>query len=195
MEVKPVQEEEFKPLEPKQLKFCYEYVKDRNGTQAYVRAGYAGKGARASASKLLTNPNVRHKINQLIAEQIDRIKLDTEFVIRELLKHATIDLADAYDENGELKDIKDMPEPLRKAIVAIETEELFDGQGKDREQIGYAKKIKLCDKTKSLELLGKHLKMFTDVTEHRAGESLAEALKQARQRTKKCHNSPPKKKK
>ncbi|GAH07496.1 unnamed protein product, partial [marine sediment metagenome] len=78
--------------------------------------------------------------------------------------------------------IKDMPEPLRKAIVSIETEELFDGKGEDKKSIGTAKKIKIHDRLKALEMLGKHLKMFTDVHEIPGVKNLAEQIKAARKR-------------
>jgi len=186
MEIK--EENELKALTPQQERFCHEYLKDRNGTQAAIRARYSRHTAQEQASRLLSNVMIKARVNELIAAQINRLKLSADLVIKELLKHATIDIADAYDENGELKDIQDMPEPLRKAIIAIETEELFEGRGEDREHIGYAKKIKICDKTKTLELLGKHLKMFTDVTEHRGLEGLADRIKEARMRTKHAHN-------
>lgn len=166
--------------------FCNEYLKDRNATKAYIRAGYAVEGARQNAARLIANDSIKWHINELIAEQINKIKLDVSFVIKELLKHATIDISDAYDEDGVLKPISEMPEPLRKAIVGIETEEEFSGTGEDREQTGFTKTIKLTDKIKAIELLGKHLKMFTDIHEIPGLEGLAEQIKAARKRAEKC---------
>jgi len=131
MEIKK-EENELRPLTSQQERFCHEYLKDRNGTQAAIRARYSRKTAQEQASRLLSNVMIKARVNELIAAQINRLKLSSDLVIKELLKHATIDIADAYDENGELKDIQDMPEPLRKAIIAIETEELFEGRGEDR---------------------------------------------------------------
>ena len=76
--------------------------------------------------------------------------------------------------------------PLRKALASVEVDELFEGTGKDREQTGYTKKIKTTDKLKALELLGKHLKMFTDVTEVRGLEGLGDRLRAARLRERAC---------
>ena len=42
----------------------------------------------------------------------------------------------------------------------------------DKHIIGVNKKIKFYDKTKSLELLGKHLKLFTEKVEHSAPEGI-----------------------
>lgn len=178
----PLEAEPTHKLTPKQELFCLEYLKDRNGTKAYIRAGYSAEGARQNASTLTSNHYIKSRVNELIAEQINTIKLDVHFILKELLKHATIDLSDAYDENGNLKAVNEMPEPLRKAISSIETEELFEGRGEDREHIGTAKKIRLTDKLKALELLGKHLKMFTEVHEIPGLENLAAQIKAARKR-------------
>lgn len=176
-------------LNPQQELFCYEYLKDRNQTKAYIRAGYSENGAQQNASNLMLSHFVRARINELIKEQLDKIKIDVGFVLREILNSASIDISDAYDTNGNLLPINDMPEPLRKAIIQIETEELFDGRGKDREHIGTAKTIKIQDRLKALELLGKHLKMFTDVHEIPGLEGLAEQIKLARSRAEKCRTT------
>lgn len=181
--IEPIYEEDLPELNERQKSFCYEYIKDRNATQAYIRAGYATKGARQCASDLLSNPYIRSKINVLIKAQIESLALDQKLIIKELLKSATVDIADAYNaDTNTLKEICDMPEPLRKAIVAVETEELFDGQGKDRQLIGYTKRIKFSDRLQALELLGKHLKLFTEVHEVTGLENLAERMKAARKR-------------
>jgi len=172
-------------LNAQQEQFCQEYIIDRNQTQAYIRAGYSKDGARHAASLLLTNVNVRARVNQLIKEQVDKIKISATFIIREILNAATIDIADAYDDNGKLLPINEMPEPLRKSITSIETDELFEGTGNQREHIGTTKKIKIQDRAKSLELLGKHLKMFTDVVEIPGLEGLADKIRKARERVKK----------
>lgn len=55
-------------LTPKQRAFCLEFLKDRNATQAAIRAGYSKSGARVRGSELLTNRNVKEYLNQHIAK-------------------------------------------------------------------------------------------------------------------------------
>ena len=172
-------------LPPKEEKFCCEYIKDRNGTHAYIRAGYSPTGARANASRLIAKDNVRWRINELISEELKKIKLDANFIIRELLKHATIDISDVYDDEGNLLPLYEMPEPLRKAIVGIDIEEEYSGKGADRKIVGYTKRIKFTDKIKAIELLGRHLKMFTDVHEIAGLAELADRIKLSRERAEK----------
>jgi phage terminase small subunit len=172
-------------INEKQELFCNEYLKDRNATRAAIRAKYSPETAAEQASRLLRNVNIKARINELIKEQLDKIKIDVGFILREILNSATIDISDAYDENGNIKSISEMPEPLRKSIIQIESDELFDGVGKDRALIGYTKKIRIQDRIKSLDLLGRHLKMFTDVHVIPGLEGLAEKIAAAREREKK----------
>ena len=59
-------------MNPKRQRFCEEYVIDSNGTQAATRAGYAPGSAKVTASRLLTDANVRERIDQLLAEHRER---------------------------------------------------------------------------------------------------------------------------
>lgn len=173
-------------LTPKQELFCHEYIKDRNGTQAAIRAGYSPATAKEQAYELLTKLHIQAKINQLIKEQLDRLKIKSDFVVRELLNIATANIADAYNVDGTLKAIEDMPEPIMKAIAFMKRVDLFDGQGKERKKIGCNWCVRFYDRIRALELLGKHLKMFTDKHEITGLENLAERVKAARERVEKC---------
>ena len=185
----PIPKEDLKPLNSKQNLFCYEYLQDRNGTQAAIRAGYSTDSAKEIASENLTKPNIKAKINKLIKEQLDSLKVDSKLILREILNAAMVNIADAYDENGKLKDLCDMPESLQKAITSVEINELYDGTGKDREQIGYTKKIKIDSRLKALELLGKNKKLFTDILKVDGIEDLAEQMKAGRKRVSKCRKT------
>lgn len=55
-------------LTPKRLQFCHEYVKDLNGTQAAIRAGYAPRAAGVEGARLLINANVAAKVAELQRE-------------------------------------------------------------------------------------------------------------------------------
>ncbi len=67
--------------------FCLEYIKDRNATAAYKRAGYAPKRdntAKSAASRLLTNVDsgVPARIEELEAELAARTWFEIEDVVR-----------------------------------------------------------------------------------------------------------------
>lgn len=145
--------------------FCKIYARTLHVSDAALGAGYSKKSAKSIGSKLLTYPVIQERVRQLLVAQDRRDVATKEMVLYELIKLATSDIGEAFNDDGSLKNVKEMPEFVRKAIQAIEIEELWDGRGADRKQIGLTKRIKFWDKTKSLELLGKHLKMFTDKLE------------------------------
>lgn len=55
-------------LTGKRKRFCHEYLKDRNATQAAKRAGYSEKCARQQGQRLLTNADISAYIAELAAE-------------------------------------------------------------------------------------------------------------------------------
>lgn len=156
-------------LGPKQAAFVAEYLVDLNATQAAIRAGYSRNSAESQGARLLTNAKVRAAVDAAMALRAERVEVKQDDVLRELLRVARTDISDAFDDKGRFRDFKDMPVDLRRAISSVETLEEFEGGGDNRVQTGQTRKVKFWDKVKALELLGKHLKLWTDKHEH-AGE-------------------------
>lgn len=147
-----------KELTDKQEMFCQEYLKDLNATQASVRAGYSKKNADKIGPELLGNTRVASRIQELMDKRSAKTEITAETVLKELLLLAKVDLKGAFDESGNILPIHEIPEEVRRCIAGIET--IVDREG------DITKKLKLWDKPKSLELLGKHLKLFTEKIEH-----------------------------
>lgn len=61
-------------LTKRQERFIDEYMKDFNGTQASIRAGYSPKGARTNGVRMLTNANITAEIDRRIAEHKQMIE-------------------------------------------------------------------------------------------------------------------------
>lgn len=99
-----------------------------------------------------------------------------EVILNEYRGIATTRISDAFNDDGSLKNPKEWPEELQKGIASVETEELFEGQGRDRAQIGFTKKLKFWDKRAALSDLAKTRGLFIDVHKHEAGESLEELI-------------------
>ena len=66
----------------KQLLFIKYYLIDRNATQAYIKAGYNGKWAESSASKLLTNPKVKAIIDAELNKTMNELDITAELVLK-----------------------------------------------------------------------------------------------------------------
>jgi phage terminase small subunit len=153
-------------LTPKQQRFVAEYLIDLNATQAAIRAGYSAKTAEQQGCRLLRNARVSATIEEGQAKAKEQHAVTAERVIQELARIALVDLGRIYDEDGNLLPIKDMPEDARRAIAGVEVDQLFEGRGDDREMVGVTKKVKLFDKPRALEMLGRHFGLFKDRVEH-----------------------------
>lgn len=83
-----------------QERFCIEYVNDprRNATQAAIRAGYSPNGARQSASRLLTNVDIKGRIRELEMEQLANADFKGEqldrYLVNKLIAFIDSDVTD-----------------------------------------------------------------------------------------------------
>lgn len=148
-----------------QKRFCDEYLVDLNATRAYKVAYPKCKKdetANAASSRMLRNVKVQEYISEKQREIEKRTEVTQDMVIKELAKIAFLDIRKLYTENGQLKNVADIDSDTVGAISSLETLEEYEGYGDDREKIGDTQKVKLLDKTKALELLGKHLGIFKE---------------------------------
>jgi hypothetical protein len=97
-------------------------------------------------------------------------------LLAEMKKLATVDIRRAYDNDGNLLPIKDIPADVAACIASVETDEIWSGRGENRAQVGVTKKVKIIDKAKAWELLGKNLRMFVDLKEVKGNLTLAELV-------------------
>lgn len=131
-------------LNEKQKRFVGEYLIDLNATQAAIRAGYSQNTARSIGQRLLTFVDIQAAIQQAQSNRSERVQITQEEVIRRLLenvdiasgKKATTITIPSKNENGEVI-------------------------GNDVAHFVYEPSAV----NKALELLGKHLGMFTQKVE------------------------------
>lgn len=140
----------------KQETLCQEYLIDLNQTQAAIRAGYNPNTARTTSSELFAKPDIRARVDELMAERSKRTGVNQERIIRELARIAFVKAPNLIDNFGNLKD--DASDDDTAAISAIRTKVT---SGKDGES-SIEREVRLSEKSKALELLGKHLGMYTD---------------------------------
>ncbi len=152
-------------MTPKQQRFVDEYLIDLNARQAAIRAGYSENAAKEQGYENLTKPHIAEAIAEAMAVRSERTKIDADWVLARLAGEATADLADLYDKNGGLKPITEWPLVWRQGLVAgLDVDEEF----KDGEKLGQVTKVKLSDRLKRVELIGKHVDVqaFAERHEH-----------------------------
>lgn len=140
-------------LTEKQKRFVAEYLIDLNATQAAIRAGYSEKTAYSMGQRLLKNVEIQQAIAEAMQKRADRTEITQDRVLKELAALGFYDIADYAAVDGGhavLKATADIPKEKRAAIVSIK-----EGQG--------GLEVKLADKLRALEMIGKHLGMFTEM--------------------------------
>lgn len=169
-----------------QAAFVREYLIDLNASQAIHRAGSRAKDLAVAGSNMLAIPKVAAAVEEAIAKRAAKTEIDANWVLRRLAAEAEADIADLYDEEtGDLLPVHKWPLIWRQGLVAgVEVNALFEGYGEDRIQVGEVKKLKLSDRVKRLELIGKHVRVnaFQDVVQHKGLDGLAERLGRAKKR-------------
>lgn len=149
-------------LTPKQKIFADEYLIDLNATRAYKIAYPKVKkdeSARVNGSKLLTNANVVAYIDKRMKEREKRTEITQDRVLQELAKIGFADITDFVtitDSCVKVKPTDKMPADKLGVIAGIK-------EGANGIE------IKLNDKEKALELIGRHLGMFKDKVELSGG--------------------------
>lgn len=143
--------------------FVKEYIKDLNACAALRRCGkkYASNDVeRVMACRMLAKIHVQDAIRTEFEKKTKKIDLKVEDIIRELYLIGTSNVAECFEKDGplkgQLKDLHDMPVHVQRAISGFEVETPISRPGYR------VTKVKLWEKTKSLELLGKYLAMWID---------------------------------
>ena len=141
-------------LTPKQKRFVAEYLIDLNATAAYKRAGYAGKGnsAEVAACVLLSNVKVAKAVQEAMNKRSNDLDIDAKYV---------------------LTTIKETIERCRQVHPVLDRrgDPVYVKVGEDEDaRMAPAFTFDSTAVLKGAELLGRHLKMFTDKVEH-AGDA------------------------
>ena len=107
-------------------KFCHEYIKDMNATQAAIRTGYSEKTAKMQGSRLMTNDDIKARVAELREAYFNENIMTAQQVEYELTrialglsneKHVVIEgTGDGYSEAR----ILDKPPDEKSRLKALE---------------------------------------------------------------------------
>lgn len=119
----------------------FEFVKDLNGTQAAIRAGYARTSADSEAARLLADPDVQAAVKALQDERARELKLEANEVLRHLVELAIADPNELIQHrrgccrycHGFLFGYQRTPAEMERDRQAFEADEL-ERQRKDPER-------------------------------------------------------------
>lgn len=155
-------------LTDKQWAFCLEYIRDYNGCQAAIRAGYSENVARQEAWRQLTKANVQSAIKALAEKYSDACIASFEEVCSKLAAAVRFDIRDYMREDGtlDLAALKASPDASALRKLDIDESYLQDGTKRVKIKVESEPRIQAADRL--AQMLGwdkpKRLEVDTDMT-------------------------------
>lgn len=136
-------------------RFAEEFLIDLNHYAAAIRAGFSPATAKDASAWIRDEnpkkPQLKNLVDKKIAERSRRTGITADRVLTELAKLAFVNAEDVIDpETARVK-----PDASREDKAAIQSVTVKHGKVEERE-------VRLADKNRSLELLGRHLGLFKD---------------------------------
>jgi phage terminase small subunit len=148
-------------LSPFEARFVEEWVKSMDNRTAYLDAGGEPEESNLTlqkkASQIKNKKLVLFAIDKKLKAMTKKVDLKKEEVLSELMRIGFADPRAFFNEDGSLKLMSEMTIAEASAVSSITVVEKFEGQGQEREFVGYQKTLKFNDKLKALELLCKNL--------------------------------------
>ena len=164
-EVKESSKRDEKDLTPKMHRFIHNMILAMSPGKAAEKSGYSPASASAIGSRLLKMPAVKKELNRRIKAVITRSDEKIAHMLKHLYICAYYDPMDILDDEGRLRGDKKKLGDLTLAITGIETK--LNSKG-DAYTI-----VKLANKERARDQLGKYLQMFTEKVELSGGLSLS----------------------
>lgn len=110
-------------------------------------------GMASSAIRAIVNAN-RKALDDLQESRQLRVKVDADYILSSLKELNEGDISEIFNDDGSLKPMSQWSSVFRKGVRSLEVNERVDESGK---LVGRVVKVKLPDKLKTLELMGKHV--------------------------------------
>jgi len=92
---------------------------------------------------------------------MQKLEITADMVLQEIGKLAFFDPGKLFNSDGSMKQISEIDDRSRASLAGFDVCELFDGTGDQKHAYGLLKNVKLIDKTRNLEMLGRYFKMFS----------------------------------
>jgi phage terminase small subunit len=149
--------------------FCLEYIKDQNASRAARDVGYSDTGVGVTGVRLLANPYIKARIKTLLDERAARVLLSGDEILLGIKELAVSDIRRIFNVETQCwLPMAEWPDDIARCVSAIESTEIF----KKGVLVGYLKKVKLWEKPKSQENLGRNKGLFKDVVESKVNATV-----------------------
>ena len=164
-----------KKITPKQERFCQLYIANLNAKEAAIACGAKPSSAKQVGHQWLIKPHVAARVAELQKKAADKHEISAARVLEELARVAfgSMQTYVTINKKGGVKvDLSQLSAAEWGAIESVETRD--EGV-----------RIKLSSKLQALDMLGRHLKLFSERIEFAGDDSFIRILEAARNRVSK----------
>lgn len=149
--------------------------KEFNTKRAAKNAGY--KAPAMAARKCIENPVISRLIGREITKRAERLQVKADRVLIELARIGFSDPRQLFDENGDMLQMKDLPDDVARSIASFKVKTTHDKDGNPNTTV----EVRFWNKVEALTLLAKHLGLLQEQVEvrHEVGNVLEEVLRRA----------------
>ena len=101
-------------------------------------------------------------------ERSKRTKITSDRILEEIAKIGFSDIRNIFTEADNLHSVSALPDGIAACVQSVEvvTRQTGETDEDGNKKVEYVHKIRLADKLRGLELLGKHLVLFTEKHVH-----------------------------
>jgi phage terminase small subunit len=156
----------YQKLSRRLRRFVDGLVAGETGADAARAAGAGDQNAKHWAYKMRQRPDVRAAIEEREAAAAEEAGITQTRIYRELAHVAFFDHRKLYDPEGNPLPIHQLPPEVSAGLASTEVEELFEGRGESRKQVGRIHKYRAWSKTDALKLLAQAKRMLPQQHEH-----------------------------
>lgn len=165
----------------KRARFVVEYLRHMNAAEAY-RTVYGGSDrvAQSAGSRMLSNVAVKAAIVEGQRRLLETADLSAARVLEELRRLAFGDRTEILN-CGTVAELRALPADLRALVEGFE---VFDANipGVRDGKTDRVRRVRMVGKPHALEMLAKHFKLLTEVSELQASDELLARLDRGRER-------------
>lgn len=156
-------------LTEKQERFCQEYIKTGNKSDAY-RIAYDTEKMKPNtinrkSYELFKTEKISARIGLLQGDLREDCKVELNMLVKELLTSLQFDPMDLYNSIGEMKPLEEIPAHIRRNISEMGVRSV--GSGEMSREVTYAKTI---DKHKTIDTLSKMFGFYAPEKKELSGE-------------------------
>ena len=142
--------------------YAQEVAKGKSKSDAY-RTAYPASASwkqvtvHKRASELGGRGDVVGRVAHLKTQAAELAVFTAADVLKEHLEVLNLNIKDILEEDGSIKPVSAWPDAWGKWVVGMNIAEIWEGRGKDKEQVGTMVKLKMVDKLANLKALGDHI--------------------------------------